>query len=280
MQKVLILLLILTGITFLYFRSENNSKSKSLENCQAFDELANLVKTNIIDGFKVDSENESRYYGFRWRRESDELFITYPIVKNIKFIYPATEKTRIEINNAITEQVNNNSSLLSKNLPSKEKEFGLEADSLNTLSLGVWEPHYAQIWGYRKGNDLYTVIIDGYRGTQSVGDTQVSVACSTPNKTYDSFYSALNLKANNSSFFDDWLNILEISDDGEVFVVHSGNYKIMDLARYYLFDGKNLELISSDSSPVTCSTLEGLKVGRGMRCHDAGKYNSSRTVTY
>src|SRR3989338_5838174 len=92
--------------------------------------------------------------------------------------------------------------------------------------------------------------------------------------------NALNFKADASvqdSYDNDYVAIADVSSDKMVYAL-LGSSNHIKIADYYYFDGTTVKLVSKDSYPAQCVSLESQKVGLGMRCTDQNYHQ--RTVTY
>lgn len=260
--------------------------------CSDFAALSDYVSNNIK---KPDSQNKIEMNpnvisSFRWRRTTNEPYITYPIEigyeSNYLEIISDGKGGWKQTGTDVLGSTQANFNLLSKKLENKANDLGLSVDPINTqLETSYFHTKfddYTQTFGFRKANDLYSVVIR-YRGGQhqAPADGSVSVTCGRVLEKFDAVYNALKLKANPSAqnVYDDYVQIGNVSPDGNVYaLVGSYSHKEVDL-NYYELRGGRVELVSTGSYPAPCSVLESKKVGRGMKCATAD-FNTNGVVNY
>lgn len=247
-----------------------------LTTCQDFGAFSNFVLKNIE---KPDSQKEiemNKYVisSFLWKRNADEPNVAYPIIRGIEASYNYVDDAQIK------SEVQNSATTLIKILGAEAKSLGFSTDELNTHAPeffpygGVVAPDYIQmfkyraIFGYRKGTDLYSIVIKSDISHQAPPDGSVTVACGIAPEKYDSFYDSLNLKTDKTvanRFDDDYVAISDISPDDSIYAL-LGSTNHIKIADYYTFIVGIGRKISSDSYPIKCKVLGAQSVGKGMRC--------------
>jgi hypothetical protein len=260
--------------------------------CSDFDQFSSFVLTNAIDptlniqifpGLPAAFQNgPTPFNAFRWKRKDTEPFVSYPTMGSA-----ATSTYNYELDNkTIQAEVGFASANLTAKLPQEVSALGLGANALNTLPMtsdddGVLN---VQVFGFTKGNDLYTITLSSEKNYQASGGVEIMTACSQPNSAYDKFYDALAMRAGVSMqnpYGDDYIEVATTSPDGTVYELWgSSNHVDRGIADYYYFYGSSTpKLVSSDSSPAECNVLDKQKVGEGMECVNVPSYTNG-TVDY
>jgi hypothetical protein len=252
--------------------SENRTASTStpqvVNNCADFNTFSQYVLQEIR---KPDTEGPvppSKYVipSFEWKRSANEPFITYPIIQGVvaSYGYSADGLTNTDVISAIQNDTN----AIDQNIAAEAAALGFTPDALNTLpfqSFNVDET--LQTFGFRKGADLYSLVLER-NGGQEPSEGSVTVACGSTDPRYDAFYNALRLQADptvRDPYHNDYVQVDEVSPDGTVYDL-TGSSNLVKIGNYYYFDGNTVRLVSDDSEKAECITLEARKVGAGMQC--------------
>lgn len=284
-------------------QSQNNPSSSvsnpapvtaSSASCGDFAALSDYVLKNIQqpDSQNTMQMNPNVITSFRWKRSSNEPFVSYPIVNGIQAYY-GDQKT-YRSNDFLMSAIKNDSSLISQTINEEVKKLGLIPDQLNTLPFQsfplaaseVTGPEqkdfaYLQLFAFRKNNDLYSVVLKAEKGYGAQGQGVVTVTCGKAVSGYDKVYSTLNFKSDTkvqNGYDNDYVAIADVSSNNAVYAL-LGSSNHIKIADYYYFDGTTAKLVSKDSYPAQCAGLESQKVGLGMRCVDVPSYNQ-RIVAY
>lgn len=247
-----------------------NQVKVSEEVCKDFPALSSFVLQNIQkpDNQKVLEMNPNVITSFRWKRKVSEPFITYPVMNGIEAYY-GDEKTNRSADNIIST-IKKNSDSLSQSIMNEAKNLGLTQNTMNTLPFQTFpNQDVIQVFAYEKDASLYSVsLVVKSGGHQALPQGSVRITCGKSLENFDKVYDALNPKANSSMkdpYNNDYVSIADVSSDNTVYAI-LGSSNQVKIADYYYFDGTRLKLISKDSYPVQCSTLQSQKVGMGMRC--------------
>lgn len=250
------------------------------EPCKDFGALSDYVLKAIVppDSQNIIQMNPYVINSFHWKRNREEPFISYPIINGTNFLYGGENHNRSSSFIASTTQ--QDSYNVSQTINSEALNLGLTADPLNTLSFQLFTDQYLQTFGFKNGDDLYSILIKAYVGHQAPSQGTITVTCGRAIDQYDKIYNALGLKTDltvQDPYDNDYVTIAAVSPDSTVYAL-LGSSNHIKVANYYYFDGTTAELVSSDSYPTQCAPLESQKVGLGMRCVDTN-YNQ-RTVIY
>jgi hypothetical protein len=254
--------------------------SSVLNTIQRPDSQRDIVNKNVIGN------------NFEWKRNANESFIGYPILKGVEGDYLGYDEktgTMIHSGNYPILSMQNDSSLLTASIENLADSFGLAADTLNTIPLqsfslvgdndrgyidvlnassSVNDDKDYQVFAFHRGNDFYSVVLSFESGEHQAPDqSSIKITCGKAVKQYDDLYDAINPQSDPSTTdrYSDYVQIVSVSPDGKVYELF-GNH--VDIADYYYFDGTVLKPVSSDSAPITCDKLERQKIGAGMLCYD------------
>lgn len=261
--------------------SNNSNPTIPAVTCGNFSELSDYVSKTIQspDSQSVMQMNPYVITSFRWQRNTSEPFITYPIINGVQAVYG--DQNNFRSNDFITSAIENDSKLISQSINEKAKKLGFVADSLNTLPLKTFSnKDILQVFAFKKGDNIYSIILKSEWGYQAQGQSTVTVTCGKAISDYDKVYNALNLKITpevEDHYNDDYVAISDVSADEKVYAL-TGSSGHIRVAEYYYFDGNSLRLVSKDSYPTQCAPLESQRVGKGMRCVDPNY--TQRTVNY
>src|SRR3989338_3830342 len=255
----------------------------SSASCGDFAALSDFVLKSIQqpDSKNTMQENKNVITSIRWKRSPNEPFVSYPIVSGIQAYYGNEQVNRSH--DFVVSAIKNNSDALDKTINEKVKNLGLSADSLNTLPFQSFSSQdiYLRTLAFRGADNLYSITlkVEG-GGHQAPPVGVVTVTCGKAVNQYDKVYNALNFKADASvqdSYDNDYVAIADVSSDKMVYAL-LGSSNHIKIADYYYFDGTTVKLVSKDSYPAQCVSLESQKVVLGMRCTDQNYHQ--RTVTY
>ena len=269
--------------------------------CGDFKALSDFVLSNITKPDSTQDKIDFNPYnnGFRWRRTSGEPFIIYPAVASLQANYiqfDYDKNVTLHPDTYLMQAIKDDSVKLSSGLLGEAEKLGMKSDPLNTFpfiaqnlegqksEVEVQDYTYQEVFGFRKGDNLYSVILSSRKDYQAPGNGTVVVVCGNATALYDHFYDALGLKANLAYVnpFENYVGILEVSKDLKVYETWGGKGD----DAYYIFDGKTPEKLSFNISPIDCYILESRKVGKGLQCtqitnNDPNNFQYvSRVVTY
>jgi hypothetical protein len=265
--------------------------------CKNFAAFSDYVLKNILqpDSQNIIAMNKYVITSFRWKRNSGEPFVSYPIINGITASYVGEAENKqtlkysiLHTDDFIISTIKKDSDTLSKNLALEAKNLGLTIDKLNSVSFeSSSKPNPAtyqslRTFAFRGGNDLYSIVLSTDVSHQDISSGNVMVTCGRAVEKYDKLYTALNLKADSTvlnPYDNDYVAVGDISPDNTVYaLLGSGSSVRMMISDYYYFNGNTIKLVSTGSYPATCAALELHKVGKGMRC--VGADYKMRTATY
>lgn len=250
--------------------------------CTDFNTLSQFVLNTIEkpDSSSAIQMNKSVITSFHWRRNSSEPYISYPITNGVSALYNNQQ--------TLMSAIKSDSGLLNASLDVEAKSLGLTADVLNTIPFQSFDfgpeslGSYLQVFGFVKGGSLYSIVLKAEQSHQSQGQGVVTITCGTAINQYDKVFNALNFKSDiavQDPYDYDYVAIGDISPDNSVYAL-LGSPNHIKIAPYYYFDGNTTKLVSKDSYPATCATLESQKVGKGMRCVGGPPNYIQRQVNY
>lgn len=314
----LVAVLLIGGGAYVYVQNKQTSQSAAVSSvtqatstaqvadCADFGAFSQFVLNNIE---KPDSLKEKggtsiyqapSYQALLWKRNASEPFITYPAIQSVIASYGGYQASGTPARNdlAAMAALKDASNSLNQNLDKGAASLGLIPDALSTYpfeSIDLPAPttdgpgnygfvknwEYDQLFGFRKGNSLYSVVLEGEVGLGGFGQFEVSIICGKPIANYDHAYDVLNFKSDTSvknKYVNDYVDIMSISPDSKVYQIHGSNNHV-DTVNYYFVDGSTTKLVSTGSSIVECAVLEKQKIGKGMACIDVPSYKQ-RLVTY
>jgi len=260
--------------------AENTPNTPALS-CGNFAELSDYVLKTIQqpDGQNTMQMNPYVITSFHWKREQGEPFVTYPIINGTQTYYG--DQNNFRSNDFIVSAIKNDSNLIGQTIDEKVKSLGFVVDSFNTLPLQIFsDKNVLRVFAFRKGDDIYSIVLKTDWGYQAPGGGSVTVTCGKAISEYNKVYDALSLKMDSAvenPYGNDYVAISDVSSDGKVYALVGSSNQIK-IAEYYYFDGTSIKLVSKDSYPTQCVPLESEKVGKGMRCVD--KNYNQRIVTY
>lgn len=270
--------------------TNQNPRTSPIASCDALEFLSVYVNKNIAqpDKQSVMPMNSNVITSIQWKRDTKEPFISYPIVAGVEAMYGGVGTTRSQ--SSIVSMMKTVGAGIEKEMSAAANNLGLIPDALNTTKFQsfVGQEKHLQTFGFKKGSDLYTIVLKVENGTQAPAVGYVTVACGKVLSHFDKFYDSLSFKADASvtnPYYNDQISVSDVSPDQTVYALRGSNNHVK-IANYYYFNGTpaSLKLVSSDSYPADCKKLESQKVGKGMRCSDspvAGQPNyTQRTVSY
>ena len=317
---VLIAVLLIGGGAYVYTRNKSNNQSmvagqttqatstvQIVSDCSDFSAFSQFVLNNIEKPDSLKEKGASvyqtpSYEALLWKRNANEPFITYPALQSVIASYggfPGTGNGNVAVRSDSLSMaaLKDASNSLNQNLNKGAASLELIPDALNTYpfeSIDLPAPttdgpgnygfvknwEYDQLFGFRKGNNLYSVVLEGEVGLGGFGQFEVSIICGKPIANYDHAYDVLNFKSDASvknKYRNDYVEITSVSPDGKVYQIYGSNNHV-DNANYYFIDGSTAKLVSTGSSMPQCAVLEKQKVGKGMECIDSSY--KQHQVTY
>ncbi|GEM_PF-2515064 len=266
--------------------------------CSKFGALSDFVSKNIQspDSQNTIPANKNVIASFRWRRNSAEPFVSYPIIQGTVFAYGynASTTSNYRSDSSISSLTQTDVSRVGAGISAEANALGFSSDTLNTIKIQYF-PYgspsgnpadsqgglYRSIFGFQQGADLYSIVFEGSSSHQAPGGVTITVTCGQAVSQYNKVYTALNLKADTSvkdMYGDDYVAVGEVSPDNQVYALLGSSNQVR-IANYYYFDGTTIKLVSKDSYPAECTVLEAEKVGQGMRCVNVPSYIQG-TVNY
>ncbi|MCX6723209.1 MAG: hypothetical protein NT094_04075 [Candidatus Staskawiczbacteria bacterium] len=274
--------------------TNQNNVSQNEPVCGDFSTFSDFVMNNIVKP-EIKKKMEMNKYvitSFKWKRNASEPYITYPIIKGNLASYEEIldngkggwTQTKTDVMASIKKDSEN----IGKNINSKASSLGFTLDQLNTVLL---QPDanqqisiFLRTFAFKKGNNIYSVVLRGETSHQAPGESTVTVTCGRALDNYEKIYDLLKLKADSSvqnAYNEDYVQISDVSSDNTVYAL-LGSVNHIKIASYYYFNGNTIKLVTSESYPADCTPLELQKVGKGMRCaikNANGNYIDSQ-VTY
>jgi hypothetical protein len=272
--------------------------------CGEFSDLSDFILNNIVkpDEQKVTPVSLTSqivpgykfFNSFEWRRNASEPFVSYPIMNGNTASYEEevyTNGSWQPTNTDVLSAVKNDSDTIGKIINSKATSLGLTVDQLNTVSPQSFTTtgecggtDFINTFGFRSGNDLYSIVLKSEKSSCAPSSGSLVMTCGQAINQYDKFYDALNFKAEASvqdSYDKDYIGISDVSPDNTVYEVNGWRTDPFG-PNYYYFDGTTTKLVNTGWGPVQCSTLESLKIGKGMLCQvfSSTAPNIERIVTY
>lgn len=191
---VLVLGVVVVAIVTVFLVSKNfgvsnlnlGIPSPGPSSCLDYNEFSKFVFSNVINPDQGDPEV---IRDFNWKRKTNEPYVVYPAVFKTS-LYHALNKDE-EVNAEMQYAYEH----ISAGIENKAKMLGFEKDQLNSRSIRNYYINQIAMFGFRKGKDLYSLVLKSSKNFQSIGEMQVVVACGIPNSELDKVYDLLNVRA-------------------------------------------------------------------------------------
>jgi hypothetical protein len=244
--------------------AQPQNTSTSSNSCKDFGAFSKYISDTINPSYTQSVMQPNPYVitSFEWKRKTEEPYITYPVIEGFKDDYQNANNSSF---------IKQNYSLINSTINKEATSLNWVPDTLNTLPLQNVSPYDSLVatFGFKKNGDLYTIVLSYIDGKQAPPESTLQFTCGRAINTFDKVYDTLNYKEVQSLYYPgyfDFVQIAVVSPDNTVYGITGSPNQIKDPADYYYIKGKSAQLVSTDSYPAQCSTLDAKKVGKGMRC--------------
>ena len=269
-----------------YFRKPSHEiQNNTNEICIEFPKLSEIVANTIQKSEQqvlneevilIPNDNPYNINYFYQFKDKGPLLV-YPIKIGSYFTFQSYKNT-YKTSKDLKSLFNLNSKSLTENINKEATKLGLEVDGINSVSFKKSGNNLRQKFAFTKGRSVYSIELKFKDSTQAIPEHDVEVTCGTVLHEYDSIYDSIVKSALNNWKEDEYLRVIEISEDRKVVAIQNSYLDTSSMSgskgtlgtiflKYYILEaGSYKPLTVAESNFADCKFLENLKIGKGMNC--------------